>query len=69
MFGVEPRDFYITYHAKYIKYDHRSKDLPHGTFVSTNFRLCGSGRRAATSSGAHKDKDNKKQDMEKQSVP
>ena len=64
MFGVEPNDFYITYHAKYIKDDHRARDLPHGAFVSINFRLHGSGKRAATSSGAYKDKD-KKQGMEK----
>ena len=49
IFGVEPIDFYITYHAKYIKDEHSARDLPHGAWVSINFRGHGSGRRAKSS--------------------
>ena len=31
---------------KYIKYDHRARDLPHGAWVSINFRAHGGGKRA-----------------------
>ncbi|MFM7980536.1 MAG: hypothetical protein ACKPKO_14585, partial [Candidatus Fonsibacter sp.] len=41
MFGVDPRDFYIAYHAKYIKNEHRARDLPHGAWISINFRCHG----------------------------
>ena len=59
MFGVEPNDFYITYHARYIKYENIARDLPHGAWVSINFRLHGSGKRASSSAAKeNKEKDN-----------
>ena len=58
MFGVEPRDFYITDHAKYSGDDHSARDLPHGSWVSINFRGNGSGKRVST--GASKKTDEEK---------
>ena len=49
MFGVEPIDFYITCYAKYVKDEHSARDLPHGSWVSINFRGHGSGKRAKSS--------------------
>ncbi|MFM7983394.1 MAG: hypothetical protein ACKPKO_29130, partial [Candidatus Fonsibacter sp.] len=49
MFGVDPLDFYIAYHAKYIKDEHCARDLPNGAWISTNFRCHGGGKRAASS--------------------
>ena len=43
--------FYLAYHSKYIKDDHRARDLPHGAWVSVNFRGHGSGKRPASSAG------------------
>ena len=45
MFGVETNDFYLAYHSKYIKDEHYARDLPHGAWVSINFRGHGSGKR------------------------
>ena len=50
MFGVGPRDFYITYYTKYIKDDLVARELPNGSCVSINFRAHGGGKRAASSS-------------------
>ena len=57
--------FYLAYHSKYIKDNRRARDLPHGAWVSVNFRGHGSGKRAASSSGAYKDKDSKTQELER----
>ena len=46
MFGLETIDFYLAYHSKYIKDEHYARDLPHGAWVSINFRGHGSGKRA-----------------------
>ncbi|MFM7982972.1 MAG: hypothetical protein ACKPKO_26980, partial [Candidatus Fonsibacter sp.] len=50
MFGLKLRDFYITHYSKYIKDDHRARDLPNGSWISINFRGHGGGKRAATGS-------------------
>jgi hypothetical protein len=55
MIAVKPNDFYLAYHSKYIKYDHRARDLPHGAWVSINFRGHGRGKRAKSSTAAKED--------------
>ena len=54
---------------KYIKDDHRARDLPHGAWVSINFRGHGSGKRGRAT-GAKDDKLTKaaKIDMKKQEL-
>ena len=44
MFGVDPQSFYIAYYSKYIRDEFRARDLPHGAWVSINFRLRGGGK-------------------------
>ena len=66
MFGVEPIDFYLAYHSKYIKDEHYARDLPHGAWVSISFRGHGSGKRAASGSSKMSAERLERQENEKQ---
>ncbi|MFM7979005.1 MAG: hypothetical protein ACKPKO_06775, partial [Candidatus Fonsibacter sp.] len=52
---MDPLDFYITHQIKYIRDEFRARDLPHGAWVSINFRGHGSGKRAKSSTAAKDD--------------
>ena len=56
MIAVKPNDFYLAYHSKYIKDEHSAREIPHGAWVSINFRGHGSGKRGrAPAAGAKED--------------
>ncbi|MFM7979783.1 MAG: hypothetical protein ACKPKO_10745, partial [Candidatus Fonsibacter sp.] len=51
MFGVDPLDFYIAHQIKFVRDEFRARDLPHGAWVSINFRSFGGGKRPSVGSG------------------
>ena len=60
---MEPIDFYLAYHSKSIKDEHCARDLPHGAWVSINFRGHGSGKRASTGAAKKTEEEKSKDEI------